>query len=256
LRVENDHGNLVAPYLDEVGAVSDHGENLVIESGGDLNAQETSGEINPNDGSVCDCCGEQYDDDDMSVIYTNSRMTDSESWCEHCRGNNAFYCEGEREYFADSVYHLNVDDETYTQRYIDNNDVNYCEYYEQYTFGDVSTVIVDADGDTQHWSEGAISSHAFKYNGDYYSNDLDYTRVVVERYVLRLERSWRGNAMLFINAWFIDKTEKIPCYLIDDGEIEIVEGKDGRTYLRGYIDHYPLARERFDIVQESESLAA
>ena len=259
LRVENDDGNLVAPYLDEVGAVSDYGGHLEIQLDGDHCAQDTRGEIRLNDGCVCDCCGEQYNEEDMSAVYTDSRMNYSESWCEHCRGNNAFYCQGYNEYFIDSVDHSTVDDETYTQRYIDNNGASFCDYYEEFTFGDVSTVIVDADGEIQHWSENAVHNYTFEYDGNLYSKELGYILVVTARYDSHVKnmRFPAGSPRPFPTvAYYTDRIEKIPSYLIDDGEIEIVEGKDGRTYLRGYVDHYPVARERFDIDEESESLAA
>ena len=191
------------------------------------------------------------------MVYTDSRQRSGEAWCEHCRSNGAFYCDGEQEYFSDNVDYGIVNDQTYTQRYIDNN-ASFCDYYEEYTFGDIRTVIVDSDGETQNWSDSAVEDHAYKYNGDYYSEDLDYTKVIVERYCVQFARRWISSYYGPINLWFKDHAEKIPDYLIENGEVETVEAKDGRTYLKDYVDHYPVERVRLDVVDAIivESIAA
>ncbi len=255
--IESDGGEYIAPYLDEVGSARVEGAFLVLDSDGDYQCQNTNGiaESKP-DGACCEHCGDSFNDDDLSTVYTRSTMSQSESWCQHCRDNNAFYCEGEREYFSDNVDYGTVNDQTYTLRYIDNN-ANYCDYYEEYTFDDLATVIVDSDGETQNWSENAVENHAYKYNGDYYSDDVDYERVTTERYALRMRYRF-SPIYSAINAWFTDVTQKIPTYLIENGEVEIVESKDGRYYLKDYVDHYPVERARLDVVDAIivESIAA
>lgn len=185
------------------------------------------------------------------MVYTDSRQHSGEAWCQHCRDSDAFYCEGNGEYFSDNVDSGTVNDQTYTQRYIDNN-AHYCEYDEEYTFDYLTTVIVDSDGETQEWSENAVSNNAYQYNGDYYSKDVNYERVVTERYCVQWTRRLRWGSSYYgpINVWFKDNVEKIPSHLIEEGEIETVEAKDGLTYLKDYLDHYPVARERFDVVDE------
>lgn len=49
---------------------------------------------------------------------------------------------------------------------------NYCEYYDESTHDDVSPVIVDENGRTAWWSESAISNHATRIDGEYYSDEL------------------------------------------------------------------------------------
>ena len=184
-------------------------------------------------------------------------MSQSESWCQHCRDNNAFYCEGEREYFSDNVDHTIVNDEYYTSRYAENY-ANYCEYYEEYSFSDLTTVIVGTDGETQQWSDNAVENHAYKYNDEYYSDDVDYERVVTERHVLRMRYRF-SPTYTAINAWYVDVTQKIPTHLIEDGSVDVVESANGRYYLKDYVDHYPVARERLDIDPDViivESIAA
>lgn len=258
LRVENDKSNLVIPYLDEVGHVSDNGENLIIDRNGELGAMETSGEIRLA-GECCDSCGDQYDESDLRTVYTDSRMHDSESWCEHCRDNNTFYCHGYEETFADSVDYSIVDGDTYCDRYINNNsDINFCDRSEENTFNDVNEVIINDRGDTENWSQYYCDSDAIYYEGKYYSDDLESVEVVIERYVLRYSSRFHANHVARINAYYIDVTQRIPQVAIDDGDVEVVEATDGRLYLVGYIDHYPVPRERLDVTQDddSESLAA
>lgn len=261
LRVENDKGNLVIPYLDEVGCVSDNGENLIIERGGEHGAMETSGEIRLNS-AVCECCGSECDEDDLSTVYTDSRMHDGESWCEHCRDNHSFYCHGYEENFSDSVDRSIVDGDVYCDRYIQNSsDINFCDRSEEYTFGDVNEVIINDRGHTENWSQYYCDSDAIYYEGQYYSDDLDFVEVVTERYVLRYSSRFQynhANQIMRINAYYVDVIRGIPQVAIDDGDVEVVEAADGRLYLVGYVDHYPVTRERLDVSQdeESESIAA
>ena len=263
LKIESDNGELIAPYLDELGYIDDSGDYLTMTSYSEHECRELTGTVKgepeptpESDESCCEHCGDSYDADDLTMVYTDSRQRSGEAWCDHCRSNNAFYCEGEREYFSDSVDHTIVNDEYYTSRYAENY-ASYCDYYEEYTFGDLTTVIVDSDGETQNWSEGAIESHAYKYNGDYYSDDVDYERVITERYALRLRFRF-SPIYSAINAWFTDVTQKIPTHLIDEGSVDVVEAANGRYYLKDYVDHYPVERERLDVVDAIivESIAA
>lgn len=252
LLVETDHGNYIAPYLDEVGSARVSGNHLIIDCDGDLHCTNTNGTAeNKPDGICCEHCGDSYDEDNITMVYTDSRQHSGEAWCQHCRDSDAFYCEGNEEYFSDNVDSGTVNDQTYTQRYIDNN-AHYCEYDEEYTFDYLTTVIVDSDGETQEWSENAVSNNAYQYNGDYYSKDVNYERVVTERYCVQWTRRLRWSSSYYgpINVWFKDNVEKIPSHLIEEGEVETVEAKDGLTYLKDYLDHYPVARERFDVVDE------
>lgn len=257
LRVENDNSNLVIPYLDEVGHVDDDGDHLIITRGGEHCAQETSGEIRLH-GEVCECCGSECDESDLSRVYTDSRMHDSENWCEHCRDNSSFYCHGYEENFSNSVDYSIVDGDSYSDRYINNcGDISFCDRSEEYTFSEVHEVVVNERGNTENWSRH-YKDDAIEYDGVYYSNDLDFIEVVTERYALRYSTRYQLNHIIRINAYYIDIKETIPSYLIEDGEVEIVEGADGLNYLVGYVDHYPVERARLDVTQddESESLAA
>jgi hypothetical protein len=267
LLVESDHGDYIAPFLDEIGNAFISDNNLIIDADGDYICQSTSGTAEQKqEGECCEHCGDSYDADDMTTVYTDSRQHNSETWCRHCRSSDAFFCDGTEEYFSDNVGSGVVDDSTYTQRYIDNN-ARYCEYYEEHTFDDLTTVIVDTDGETQEWSDNAVSDHAYKYDGDYYSNDVYSVKVITERYVLqRGNVSWDHVKQRYVssNFWYVDKVEEIPEYLIDEESVIVFE-HGGKRYLKNYVDHYPVARERYDVaatplfdalVNEIESIAA
>jgi hypothetical protein len=250
LLIKSDHGDYIAPYLDEIGNALLGDNNLIIDEEGDYICQSTNGTAEQKqEGECCEHCGDYYEADDMTTVYTDSRQRGGETWCRHCRDSDAFYCEGTEEYYSDNVDYGVINDETYTQRYIDNN-AHYCEYYEESTFDDVTTVIVDSDGETQDWSDAAVSNHAYKYNGDYYSNDLESVRVVTERYVLQRNNvSWDRYRYISTNFWYADKVAEIPEYLIDEESVDVIynEAKES-YYLKNYVDHYPVARERFDVV--------
>jgi hypothetical protein len=267
LLVESDHGDYIAPYLDEIGNALLSDNDLIIDAEGDYICQSTNGTAEQKqEGECCEHCGDSYDEEDMGTVYTDSRQRGGETWCRHCRDSDAFYCEGTEEYYSDNVDYGVINDETYTQRYIDNN-ARYCEYYEEYTFGDLVTVIVDNGGETQEWSDNAVSDHAYKYDGDYYSNDVYSVRVITERYVLKggnIQTDPSSNRWIITNCWYVDKVAEIPEYLIDDESVIVFE-HDGKRYLKGYVDHYPVARERYDVaatplfdalVNEIESIAA
>ena len=256
--IESDGGEYIAPFLDEVGRARVEGAFLVLDSDGDYQCQNTNGiaaESKP-EGACCEHCEDSYEADELTMVYTDSRQRNGESWCSYCRESDAFYCEGNEEYFSDNVDSGTVNDQTYTQLYIDNN-ASFCEYYDEHTFDELTTVIVDSDGETQEWSSSAVANYAYKYNGDYYSEDLDYTKVIVERYCVQFARRWIRSYYGPINVWFKDTVEKIPDYLIENGEVETVEAKDGRTYLKDYVDHYPVARDRMDVIaRNAQSIAA
>jgi hypothetical protein len=136
------------------------------------------------------------------------------------------------------------------------NDAHYCEYTESYTFGPVSGVVINDRGNTEIWGENSISYHTYEYDGVFYSDSLDYVEVVTSRYNERhANMRWNNEtrAPFPTVAYFVDTIEQIPQFLIDDGEVEVVMHDDGRAFLLGYEDHYPIARDRFDIITDSES---
>lgn len=255
LRVENDDGNLVCPYLDEEDMVGDNGDYLIIGQR-DYSAQNTAGYIELRSKYICEHCEDSVEDDgDFTTVYLDSHRHTSEQWCEHCRDNRSFYCEGTNEnYSIRRVDHTNVDGCTYTDRYLENN-ANWCEHSGEWTFDDLTTVIVDDDGRTQLWCDDALASDAYEWDGKWYSEDIESVEVVTERYVPRFKTDWyptrrKGDGHLIYghafsnNVWFVDKVERKPDFIEDNS---VMVGLDGRCYLQGYRDNYPLDRARMDI---------
>lgn len=254
LRVENDDGNLVCPYVDECDTVSDDGEYLILD-GGDYTTQNTSGYIKLQPEYTCEHCGDGMDEDDSRTVYVDARRNHPEQWCSHCAENDTFYCEGTSEYYSQRVDHTYIDDVGYTDRYLENN-ANWCERREEYTFDDLTTVIVNDDGGTQMWSEQAVDNHAYEWDGVFYSDDIESVKVVTQRYVKRVggfkwysTRDTADGGRIYghqyaTNVWFVDNVERVPEHLLDD---DIMVGLDGRRYLRGYKDNFPLDRPRMDV---------
>ncbi len=270
LRIENDNGNLVCPYLDEVQTVQDNGTHLLI--GGGLSATSQRGEIamddyTDEDAVICDHCDEHCEDGETFTVYIGRNR--SQEWCCSCNDNETFYCEGtHRTYSADHVSHTDVDGNLYCEYYMEDYGVR-CEKTDELVL-ETNTVIVDEDGTEEQWCEDACSDHAYQHKGQWYSEDVEHVEVTVERYVPHtvtrfvghvathghtfwLEDRYRGSNWLGaipVNAWFTDRTRLVPRHLIGEGLDEvgdIVTGPDGERYLRGYRDNYPVARERLDV---------
>lgn len=245
--------SVVLPYLDDDNKrVDTDGDDWLTMRGSEISAEITNGVAKVRGLFCCDNCDDSCDEDDMRTVYTNGRRTHSESWCESCCDHHAFWCNGYEEYFSDQqVESTSIGCDTYSLHYAEQN-ASWCDYYEEYTFDELTEVVVDTDGETRHWCENARSDHAFRWGGVWYSREhVDNTEVVVERYIEEVRRSWAHGTTgrLFgayqpINVWYSDKVQRVPDHLIEDGEVEVYTGVDGRVYLRDYVDHYPVARER------------
>lgn len=59
-KIEYD-GCFVLPYVDGLRALSDHGDSLVFDRHGDLEANQTSGLVEATEKATCDCCGDRFD---------------------------------------------------------------------------------------------------------------------------------------------------------------------------------------------------
>lgn len=247
-------GFVVMPYIDgnhHCGEVTDEQGTWITMGGNQWLCDRTDGRAYPlhdededEDSNWCPHCEESYDGDSITV-YLNSGRTRWEQWCEGCiEAGEAFYCNGYGEYFAEGVDCTYVNDEAYTTRYVENN-ASWCDYYEEWTFDGTTEVVIDDAGNTVRWCNDAIHEHAIEFGGEYYSDDLDFVPVVTQRYKLKTNKKWvSGHGYLAINAWYEDYVEQVPQYLINDEEVEVYTGVDGRLYLRDYVDHYPLPRER------------
>jgi len=93
LRIEDEDGFIV-PYLDNIVNVEDNGRFLVLAYDGDIECTNTNGLADC--GVFCEHCEERT----TGEIYT----VGGETWCEYCRENDAFYCEGCNEDVAGECY--------------------------------------------------------------------------------------------------------------------------------------------------------
>ena len=125
---------IVLPYLDHIQHVKVlNSEWLEIDRNGDILGDSTNGIANLNQESCENCedtCRETYE------VYTGRRY--SQSWCEGCRDNNAFYCTG-TDLYVDNDEETTIDGESYASWYANDN-AHYCEYSETWTFGETVTV--------------------------------------------------------------------------------------------------------------------
>lgn len=245
-RIENDRGGFIVPYLDDQNKYVDDAGDWLTMYGDEIDCETTSGVADgtrEDDAYSCEHCGDECSE--TTTVYLNSARSRSAEWCEYCAGSEAFYCHGRNEYFCEYVDHSVVDDQIYTDRYLENN-ANWCDYYDHWTFDRIFRVVVDEDGDTQSWSEGACEKHAVRCGDEWYSQDLGVVDVVVERYCELISREWRGDYDYFVSTKveYFDRTAMYPQSVIDNGEVDVYLGVDGKYYLRDYIDNYPVDRPR------------
>jgi hypothetical protein len=263
LKIITDDDKIVAPYLDEVGYVDILDDGLVI--GGQYPARSTDGvlerdNITSDHDWICEHCEEGFSEGDYSYeVYTRGNQTRSQTWCEHCRMDSAFYCEGTTEYYSDAhVECRTIDNMSYCGAYADEH-AQYCDLNEEYTFEETEEVIIKVDDDgeehTESWSEGAREEYAYLgWDSRWYHKDIECVTVISERYLpltrSRTTRSPDGVYPYYTSfveiAWYYDRKQKIPQYMIDNGSARVVEA-DGVSYLSGYRDYYPVWRPRLDV---------
>jgi hypothetical protein len=128
-------GILVMPYLDGIQRASlmtiEGTQWVLIDENGDIDATSTNGLIQSE---TCENCGDTC----AETFSVSTSRRHSESWCESCQGNHAFYCEGIEESVSDQCA-IVVDGKTFASWYRE-GDRNYCEYFEEYTFDETIAV--------------------------------------------------------------------------------------------------------------------
>lgn len=168
---ETDSDRLVLPYLDGIQTVSIIDDNwLMIDRNGDIDANTTDGlQRNPH-WATCDRCEDDIEsEEDAYTVY--SRRYSCDTWCEHCRDNDSFWCEGTQEYVRNDRA-VTVDGETYSEWHVIDN-ANLCQFSGEYTFTDTTSVYV-SETDIEQWSDDILDDESFicRITGNRYSNDL------------------------------------------------------------------------------------
>jgi hypothetical protein len=168
-RIEDNDDTFVMPYLDGIQGVSDHGDCFVITWGGEYCADTTPGYISEEERYYCESCEES-----VSEIYSVIAGSggSEQSWCECCRDNHAFYCEGGGDYHSDDLISVEVNGRTYSQSYADNH-FSFCDHTDEWV-NETQTVIVNRRGHEENWCADAIEEDAFTCRVDdkVYHNDL------------------------------------------------------------------------------------
>lgn len=178
--VRNSDTEFVMPYLDGLSGLnrSDCGKWFVISSTGDLSAQNTHGTISTEDSYRCEFCEEAMDEDYSYSVNVGWHST--QSWCEHCVSNNAFYCHGTDEHYSDSDYcSVEVNGAIYSERYAERNFTR-CERTDEW-FDREDIVEVNTGYTTENWCMDEAQEFAFYCNigCEWYAND-DYEKVEID----------------------------------------------------------------------------
>jgi hypothetical protein len=127
---------------------------------------------------TCDCCEDTFPDngDYSYTVYTSWRRSGSTggngwgvgecSWCESCRDNNAFWCEGSDEHYDhDRASYVEVSGATYERNWFLANDGWECSISERYYFRGDNDPVVLADGSLIHESEVEDGTFVCFYTG-------------------------------------------------------------------------------------------
>lgn len=155
LRIEEDDGRLVCPYIDGAQSVSDYGTHLLI-GGDEIDASSTDGLIG-DESYRCEHCGDGVDPDETH--YIEDRY---ENWCRHCYENFAWTCERSGETYSENVEWLTLATGGRVHCSYD-DDYWYCDHTgDWYDYNDESPLrAIDPYGTEIVISEDAVSSSYF-----------------------------------------------------------------------------------------------
>jgi hypothetical protein len=162
-------GSFVAPYCDDVPAMSEHSDSkyFVLDGDGDYSLHETNGLA--TGGCRCDCCEDHTNENDLNSVRTSDG---TQSWCDDCCNDRAFYCNGRGEYLAESDYDsVRVDGKWYSQDYADYH-FHFCDRCEGYSRSE--THEVNTASGTREMCDECAKEHAFRceVDGELYVNSL------------------------------------------------------------------------------------
>lgn len=94
-RIEHGYGTFVMPYLDVCGSFDDDGDYLILNRRGDNDGQSTNG-LAGEERCRCEHCGDGFNpEQEGSYVEAADGYV-----CDHCYGNNYFYCEETDETWA------------------------------------------------------------------------------------------------------------------------------------------------------------
>ena len=181
VETRRDTDEFVMPYIDNHYALERDGDFFTLSRHGTYGAQNTHGTISLSDRFTCDCCESHCDEDDLNSVIASYNNT--ESWCEHCVSNRAYYCNGYDEYYSEDSYEsVEVYGETYSLRFVERNFIG-CERTAEW-FSPEDIYQVNTSNGTESWCEDEKDSFSFFCNStdQYYSDDFESVEIDGETY--------------------------------------------------------------------------
>ena len=176
LRIEQEEYDdvYIAPYCDDCHFMreTDNRKYFQLSTQRGYDLCNTNGLTDDNPRSCrCERCDSRMSEDESYIVYTGRHCT--EQWCEDCRDNNSFYCEGNGEAYSDDSFEsVTVNGTTYEQRYAQDH-FDYCDECEEFHESE-SFEVSAADGSTVNMCEGCAQDNAFhdRIDDNYYVNAL------------------------------------------------------------------------------------
>jgi hypothetical protein len=218
---------LILPYLDGIQRASveriDGINWVIITEDGEIDATSTSGLIQ---NASCDRCENGCDENDLNTVYTSRRY--AENWCDRCRDNHSFYCEGVGETVSDDCA-VTVDGETYASWYRE-DDRNFCDYAGEYTFEDVVEVFTLTNTAHRDWASSARVEMTIKISENWRKSAIDDG----EAFKCRIDGNYWKARHLVTDLW-TDEPRSIANYPEDkpDWYVGTIAHNDANQYRLG-----------------------
>lgn len=173
LKIEDRPGRYVCPYVDSCDEVMVEQDFLrLCDSGGDYATDATCGYVGeePEPYATCSHCDAAIETEEDAYTVCIGRNTDR-TWCEHCRENEAVYCEGE----GDVLYSRTVtmaDGTSWSDWNFEDNGFTCAHNGKNYPDSEICTVTFK-DGSTETWSLEACEADAVlcRVTGEWYLPD-------------------------------------------------------------------------------------
>ena len=168
LRLENNSGDIIAPYMDgDTEHADERGDYLILNDCGEYTLEEQTGLVSEMSGrNYC----EYYEERGNFEVYNIADR--NEYWSEMAIENgHAFYCEGECEYYSNNTDAVRIDGRTYCEDYAREN-FSFCEGYDMF-FDGATVHPYEYDEDSGEITE----DDSYTYCEEYADNCLYYSSV-------------------------------------------------------------------------------
>jgi hypothetical protein len=167
-RLAKIHGRYdwLMPYLDgDTKNVAEYANYFEVDRYGGYVADRTDGSMEEANRETCDCCGDDYHEDDMCSVGEDGDTR----VCDGCRENHYTYVIGRRgnEYDVHNEHavYCESDDQYYDGEYLDWNEIVYVSHVEAYYKRDE---VWYCEGSCEYFTDDVPH---YEINGDYYHED-------------------------------------------------------------------------------------